>query len=782
MVRINALDTETTGVDLRHGAQPFFISLCDQEHVNTYWEWDVNPLTRKPIVPKEDLFEIEEYINKADILVLQNPRFDVSALQTVFKGKLDWDWSKVRDCLLAGHLLASNQKHDLTTMTLIELGIDIKPYENRLQSACVKARNLVRNNPNRFKGWRIAKAGLPEMPSAGGKGIWKYDCWLPRAIAKHMKLPKPDDDCEHVWEDGGCIKCEGNHWWVVLREYGNTDPAVTLALYLVQEKKVEKRKLKSIYKERLRALPVAQLMEHVGVTLSSERLSALVSKYRSESEEAGIVCTNIANSYGYNLDLPKGSNNHSLRNFVFGQDVLRCDSCNTVYEKFNKKLKQQLLETDFQCPDCSKEHLFNQSKQGRLTHQRIPWLDLPRTKFSKKTGEPSLDKDVLEDYELTLPARSKQIVFVKSLRNKRKRDTAVTYLEGYRDYWVPAYPDAVDPETGAGWYVLHPRLNPTGTDTLRWSSSSPNEQNISKKEGFNLRYCFGPAPGREWWSMDAQNIELRIPAYESGEQELIELFERPDEPPYYGSVHLLNFSTVYPDIWGKELKSVGIKKVGPHCKEKYKSTWYQYCKNGAFAVSYGAVLRQGGTADKAFHRDGCHALLKQRFDKQESLNQHWISYANQYGYVETLPDKTVDPDRGYPLLCTRTEYGGILPTIPLNYHVQGSAMWWMQRAMVECHQFLQELNYRVGLKTPADYYDRNNLRKGYFIVMQVHDELVFDFPKGAGTQPWKTNLPKIKKLKRLMEQNGDNFIPRVATPVSVEYHAKSWSEGRSIAA
>jgi hypothetical protein len=169
--------------------------------------------------------------------------------------------------------------------------------------------------------------------------------------------------------------------------------------------------------------------------------------------------------------------------------------------------------------------------------------------------------------------------------------------------------------------VLHPSLNPTGTDTLRWSCSNPNEMNIAKQEGFNLRLCFGPAPGREWWSLDAKNIELRIPAYESGQKDLIDLFERPDDPPFYGSTHLLNFSVVYPDLWEKELREVGLEKVGPHCKKKYASTWYQWCKNGGFAVQYGAVDRDdgGGTADRAFHRRGSHSLLTKSILKTGSL-------------------------------------------------------------------------------------------------------------------------------------------------------------------
>jgi hypothetical protein len=57
------------------------------------------------------------------------------------------------------------------------------------------------------------------------------------------------------------------------------------------------------------------------------------------------------------------------------------------------------------------------------------------------------------------------------------------------------------------------------------------------------------------------------------------------------------------------------------------------------------------------------------------------------------------------------------------------------------------------------------------MVCQVHDELVFDFPY----RPNKGNMPKIRKLRRLMEQGGDDI--GLPTPVAFTYHASNWSEG-----
>lgn len=265
--------------------------------------------------------------------------------------------------------------------------------------------------------------------------------------------------------------------------------------------------------------------------------------------------------------------------------------------------------------------------------------------------------------------------------------------------------------------------------------------------------------------MDAKNIELRLPAYKSGEPDLIDLFERPDEPPYYGSQHLLNFSIVYPEVWEKELRAVGLKEVGPHCKKKYAATNYQWCKNGDFAIQY---MAGPATADATFRRPGAHALLKSRFALQERLNQETIRFAERHGYVETWPDRTVDPERGYPLLVTRTDRGGVLPTVPFSYKIQGTAMQWTCRAMVRCAEALDQWDREAA---------RSRRPAGYRIVMQVHDEMVFEMP--ARAHPLKnhkaSNLGRVRELARLMALGGDDI--GVPTPVGVEYHPDHWGTG-----
>jgi DNA polymerase I-like protein with 3'-5' exonuclease and polymerase domains len=674
-----ALDTETTGLDLRHGCKPYFVTLCDAAGDQRWWEWWVDPLTRQPAVPPEDLQEVKQVLAECDGFVLQNTKFDATALMTI--GITPFPWAKVYDTLLAGHLLASNQPHDLTSMALHYLGVDAQPYEDKLRDACQAARRYCRSH---YPTWKIAKAGLLTMPSAG-KEDWKADGWLPRQLAQELGY---HDD---------------HHWHTVLRDYANSDSAVTVALWGVMEQELKSKDLWGIYLERLKLLRISYLIEERGLTVSGTRLEELKAQYQQESAAAEGLCLNVARSMGADITLPRGGNNKALTDFVF----------NT--------------------------------------------LNLPVVRRANKgKGGPSLDKYALEEYEATLPDHSRARVFVSNLKAKRSRDTAITFLDAYKRFWLAV--------GQPGWWRLHPSLNMTGTDTLRWSSQSPNEQNISKKSGFNLRYCFGPAPGREWWSLDAQNIELRIPAYEAGEQAMIDLFERPDDPPYFGSNHLLACHILHPALFEA---CTNPSLPPPHIdgrifKDKYKSTWYSWTKNGNFAVQYGAQ-ESSGTADRAYHVPGGQAKIQQRLGKINDLNQAQILHAEKYGYVETIPDKTVNPHRGYPLLCTRTEWGKILPTVPLSYHVQGTACWWMAKAMVRCQQQLDQWNNK---RTPSQC---------YYLIAQIHDELLFDFPY----RPDRGNLAKILTIKRLMEQGGDDI--GIPTPVSCELHLESWATGESVA-
>lgn len=796
-----SLDTEDSGLDFYHGARPFFVTSTNESGNQTYWEWSVDPLTRQPQIPDGDLDEIRELISSDD-LVLQNAKFDVFALNSVGIDGNDWPWNRTHDTLYVGHLLASNQPHDLTSMALQYLGVNIKPYEDAIKKATAEARRIARS---KYPEWRIAKKGLAEMPSAK-ESVSLFDMFLPRAIA--MEENYADD----------------HPWWTVLAEYSNADSAVTLPLFKRQKELLIERGLWEIYLERIKTLPVVYSMESVGITANSQRLHELKDDYVAESEKAGRICTNIATSMGADyLELPKSGNNNSLVNFVFnptkrplvfvfgsnregrhglgaalearqnwgavygqakgrqgnsyaivtkelrkGFAAVTLDEVRTGVEEFLVYAREH-TDIAFRVTPIGCGHAgFKPEQIGPLfedapDHVFLPeefggdgvrWgMGLPHQKLSKKTGAPSLDKTVMEQYLSILPERSKQLTFIKTLMGKRSRDTACSYMESYESFWLPT--GIFNDDGEQLWFRLHPSLNPVGTATTRWSSSNPNSQNISKKEDFNLRYAFGPLPGREWWSLDYQNIELRIPAYESNERVMIELFEKPDEPPYFGSNHLMNASMVYPEQFWPLAEQKGA------FKKKYASTYYAWIKAFDFAVSYGA-MPESGTADRAAHKPGAQLLVVDRLKEHSKLNRKWVDFANRYGYVETMPDKEICPERGYPLQCSRSAYGKVSPTIPLNYRVQGTAGWVMMRAVTKIHNCLSEVNAS------------REKSQHCHLVMTIHDEAVLDAP----AKPNRGNLPIIRKVQRIMESLGDCIS--VPLTVGIELHTQNWSVGETI--
>lgn len=707
-----AVDTECSGLDFKHGARPFFVTVAGEDFSTTQWEWDVDPLTRKPLIFAEDLREIREALKEES--VLQNRKFDFHALASI---GVDLPWTPGHCTLRAGHLLASSQPHDLTSMVSIYLGHNIKPLEEKLELAVREARKIAKA---RFPKWRIAKEGDPMMPSVKGKdkakkakgveegAIWRCDMWLPRAVAKELNFPKPEPECPHRWESNRCTDCKGHFYWVALSDYSNGDSTATLALWQVMEAKIRERGLWEIYLECIKALPSICRMEQAGVTAIKSRAKILREEFRETAAKCHQRCVELS---GGTIDkLPVNGRSKALEDVVFG--------------KFG------------------------------LTHPK-------RT----ETGGLAMDKEVLSDWLDQLDPASPAGEFILNLQFYRKRQTALGYIHSYEKFWLPDE----DSQWHSGrkenpelpwipeYFRLYPNYNPTGTVTLRGSMSNPNGQQISKqfmaemgdlRKGKNLRWMFGPGPGREWVSMDGQNLELRIPAFEADEKDLIYVFNHPDEAPYYGSYHLV----VADLLWPKE-----FAEWGKRFKVEFEDSLYQWVKNGNFALIYGA---QRAKADATYHQVGAFEKIQFRFPRIAALSDRMKGHADRLGYVETIPDLGLGQTVGYPLLCQRTAWGKVMPTTPLNYHVQGTACWWMQCGMSSCDAQLEE--WRKEEVTDAH------------IVLQVHDELVFDFPKKKNLG----NLPLYRKLKHLMERGGKRI--NVPTPVSMEHHETSWAEGMAI--
>lgn len=723
-------DCETNGLDFWHGVRPFIVVSTNAAGKTQLWQWDVDPLTREVRVNPDDVRDITHRLNHARTVVLHNSKFDAHALDTV---GITLPWDKVEDTLCAGHVLASSDPHDLTSMARAFVSEDLARRSEALEVTLAKhvksARNFCRHHlPN----WKTASTDDPNLPSAKGSGDdgpWHNDYWLPYTVAQFLKS-NPDHHQPADWKG----------WDTNVRDYAISDSATTVMLWAACKRALENRNLWKTYRARFEGVPVAYRMECTGVSMSGSVLEEARATYGARSKELADLATGIACSMGYTLELPKGSTNQNLDDFVFGRAPREPDKVEGKKIKKGKRLP------------------------GAVRTASHDTLNLPPVEYTE-TGSPSFNADARTIYRGTLKPNSKAHLFVTCMDEKASLDTGLTYLAGYSRF---ALPEPVEcrqcgvsvrgctrcPTCGAAvdgwrWMRLYPNLNPFGTDTLRWSHNNPNSANISERSVVNARKCFAPVSGREWADFDGENLELRIPVFEADETEIMDVFLRPNDPPYYGSYHLVIFDILHPLLF---------KEHGVKVKELFK-TEYGCTKNFTFCRQYGG---QEELADATARVTGATKLVGKRYPKVDALNRKWVEYAQKNGYVETIPDRSVDPDRGYPLLVKRGQWGKVKPTTPFCYHVSGTACQWMNRAMVKTDRVLQRWKAEDGFDVR--------------MILQIHDSLVFDLPARGDDESGKPiNLSRMKELSDTMRSCGDDI--GIPTPVSTKLCRTSWADG-----
>lgn len=375
--------------------------------------------------------------------------------------------------------------------------------------------------------------------------------------------------------------------------------------------------------------------------------------------------------------------------------------------------------------DCQSHSigLKNPASHPQLKKALFEDHELPILKTGK-TG-PSADKDSIATWlDMDIPPDSRD--FILALQTFRKTTKALEALTTYDLAGHPKPKPSLKPTTKSKLYrTLYPGINPTGTDTTRKSSSDPPAQNISKKEGFNLRTVFGPAPGRVWYASDYSNIELRIFGHASGDQGLIQAFAEGF------SAHLIIAEVLYPDQYAQCVHD------GVQFNKRYSSTLYQWIKNGNFSLIYGAGEEK---ADLTYHLKGAYKTIRKQLPLIDQFMREKHNEAKHYGYITTVG--------GYHLQVPRHE-----PHKAVNYYVQGSAGEAIDLAAVRVYDYLRQF-------------------PDYNMIMQVHDELVFDFP----IHPRNTKV--MTNVVRLMEQSGDDF--GYALPVETDIIEDNWSNGKDI--
>lgn len=240
---------------------------------------------------------------------------------------------------------------------------------------------------------------------------------------------------------------------------------------------------------------------------------------------------------------------------------------------------------------------------------------------------------------------------------------------------------------------IHSTLLQTGAATGRMASKDPNLQNIPirTEEGRMVRGAFVAAPGYELVAIDYSQIELRIAAILSQDPQMIEIFKRGED------VHAGVASRVF---------GVKPEEVTPNMRRKAKVI--------NFGILYGMgvnALRQnlGDDTPRQEAQEFLNAYF-QTFTRLAEYLEDTKTFARQNGYTETL----IGRRRYFPGIASSVQFiRAQAERMAINAPIQGTAADCMRIAMLRVH----------------DYIERHKEVDGVRMMLQVHDELVFEIKK-----------------------------------------------------
>jgi len=187
-----AIDTETTGLYLRHGCRAFMVTACSADGDLFCWHFRINPLTRKPIVSRNTVDDIIATVDKYPHWVFHNSLFDMSVLSYLspyFNSKT-YKTKDIHDTMIMAHTHRSNGRLGLKPLSMLHLSFP-EDDEKELHSAIAKARRLGKKLE-----WAIADPSHPHLIPIKDKDKKFCDYWLPYEIVTRRPDLVPDEQHE----------------------------------------------------------------------------------------------------------------------------------------------------------------------------------------------------------------------------------------------------------------------------------------------------------------------------------------------------------------------------------------------------------------------------------------------------------------------------------------------------------------------------------------------------------------------------------------------------------
>lgn len=304
---------------------------------------------------------------------------------------------------------------------------------------------------------------------------------------------------------------------------------------------------------------------------------------------------------------------------------------------------------------------------GDILFGKLKIIEKPK---KTKTGQYVTSEDVLQ----TLKGKHEIVADILAHRGLKK-------LLGT---YVDALPKLINARTGH----IHTSFNQTVTATGRLSSSDPNLQNIPVRgeDGKEIRRAFIPEPGCLFFSADYSQIELRVMAHLSGDENMIEAFREGHD------IHAATAAKIYKET---------IDSVTRDQRTK--------AKRANFGIIYGITV--WGLADRLnIGRDEARQLIDGYFETFPHVHEYMEQAketARSQGYVDTMFGR-----RRYlaDINSRNATVRGFAERNAINAPIQGTAADIIKVAMIRIHRRFKAKGVRAKM------------------ILQVHDELNFSVP------------------------------------------------------
>ncbi len=325
----------------------------------------------------------------------------------------------------------------------------------------------------------------------------------------------------------------------------------------------------------------------------------------------------------------------------------------------------------------------------------------------KQLGEVLFDKLGLVGKNMKKTGSGARSTRESELEKLRDLHPIVPLIFEYRELskllgtYIDAIPPLLDDQDR-----LHTHFLQTGTTTGRMASQNPNIQNIPIKSelGKAIRTAFIAEKGYVLASFDYSQVELRIAAFMSGDQRLIDIFKNGED------VHTSVAASVF---------KVPMNEVTSEMRRRAK------------VINFGIMYGMGVLALK-------QNLGTSRDEAQQYLNNYFETFSGLASYLDKVKAETAQ--RGYTetFFGRRRYFEGINSKIPfiraaaermaINAPVQGTGADIIKLAMIKIDQYIAE-------HTLADVISP---------LLQVHDELIYEIKKDAAEKI-------VSEIKKLME-------------------------------